>query len=598
MKKFAVLLSLLSSLGLAACGSNGGSQRTFAIATPATQLTFQNINAMKAARSFHTATLLNDGRVLVVGGKTLKDVTASAEIFDPQTGTWTNVGSLKFPRMNHAATLLDNGDVLIIGGQSDQNGQNALQSTAIFNVSSLLFSAGPNLSEARSCPITVRISQGGQNRLMVAGGSRLVGRTPLILTSVEMLSLNTGLSKLYGNMNESKMCSSAVVLPGDKILIEGGWTGLNRPGSLQAASPELLDLNTGRFTQLSQQNPRAEGSLTIVQSRPISVGGRTSPTAATNDVANFDNLQWTNTNPIIEARWNHRAVELGGDLLIIGGRDDLDALVTTEVISGQRILAGSPLITARSAHTATKLQNNQILVSGGENSAGIPLSATEILAPAGSTVAGTTPVIPAPGTGAGTGTVSPGAATVGPTISTINPSSGPVGTVITINGTNFSSNIQNNTVEIGGIPAVVTNASTASLTVVVANNGVTGAVAVDVNGQSSTGPVFTVTGGTSTGGTSTGGASTGPRPEILFAIPNSAAAFVPVAITGRNFGSSPKAIFSGTPAINIISLKLVTLPLIGTVYELITLVPAGARTGDLVVEANGQRSPGLPFTVN
>ncbi|UJR07211.1 hypothetical protein I4U23_011499 [Adineta vaga] len=62
-------------------------------------------------RSYHTATVLADGRVLVVGGNN-----SNAEIYDPSTGRWTLTGSLNEARLQHAATILKNGKVLIICG--------------------------------------------------------------------------------------------------------------------------------------------------------------------------------------------------------------------------------------------------------------------------------------------------------------------------------------------------------------------------------------------------------------------------------------------------------------------------------------------------
>src|SRR6266704_35929 len=68
----------------------------------------------------HTATLLRNGKVLVVGGETVYNgatvVTATSELYDPTTGTWVVTGSLKGPRSSHAATLLGNGQVLVTGG--------------------------------------------------------------------------------------------------------------------------------------------------------------------------------------------------------------------------------------------------------------------------------------------------------------------------------------------------------------------------------------------------------------------------------------------------------------------------------------------------
>ena len=71
----------------------------------------------------HTATLLPDGKVLVAGGFGPNDVTNGAAVFDPAGGTngsWTMVGSLNIGRWDHSAILLPNGKVLVVGGE-DRN---------------------------------------------------------------------------------------------------------------------------------------------------------------------------------------------------------------------------------------------------------------------------------------------------------------------------------------------------------------------------------------------------------------------------------------------------------------------------------------------
>ena len=66
---------------------------------------------------YHTATLLPNGKVLVAGGVvTAAILLASAELYDPATGTWTATGSLNTARYYHTATLLPNGKVLVAGG--------------------------------------------------------------------------------------------------------------------------------------------------------------------------------------------------------------------------------------------------------------------------------------------------------------------------------------------------------------------------------------------------------------------------------------------------------------------------------------------------
>jgi hypothetical protein len=65
---------------------------------------------------WHTATLLPDGRVLVVGGGNGTGPTASEELWDPATATFSRAGSLAGARMMHTATLLPDGRVLVVGG--------------------------------------------------------------------------------------------------------------------------------------------------------------------------------------------------------------------------------------------------------------------------------------------------------------------------------------------------------------------------------------------------------------------------------------------------------------------------------------------------
>lgn len=91
--------------------------------------TFTYTGSMGTARTFHTATPLDDGTVLVAGGDP-DDILnlggesygwppaplASAELFDPMSGTFTETGGLVTPRENHTATLLNDGTVLVTGG--------------------------------------------------------------------------------------------------------------------------------------------------------------------------------------------------------------------------------------------------------------------------------------------------------------------------------------------------------------------------------------------------------------------------------------------------------------------------------------------------
>src|SRR5205809_5444457 len=83
--------------------------------------------AMTTPRYGHTSTLLLDGKVLVAGGATANACYGpsirSAELFDPATGTWSETGSLNEARSNHTAMLLQNGEVLVVGGADDTSAE-------------------------------------------------------------------------------------------------------------------------------------------------------------------------------------------------------------------------------------------------------------------------------------------------------------------------------------------------------------------------------------------------------------------------------------------------------------------------------------------
>ena len=96
-------------------------------------------------RGYHTATLLEDGTVLVAGG----NVTglASAELYDPEGGSWSATGAMETGRAGHTATLLEDGKVLVTGGQSGTG--EALASAEVYDPATGAWTSAGSMAESR-----------------------------------------------------------------------------------------------------------------------------------------------------------------------------------------------------------------------------------------------------------------------------------------------------------------------------------------------------------------------------------------------------------------------------------------------------------------
>jgi Kelch motif/Galactose oxidase, central domain len=135
-------------------------------------MSFHAVSPMHFARLSHTATLLRDGRVLVVGGRGDK-VNTVAEIFDPKTQRFAETGSLATARYKHTAGLLPDGRVLVAGGSDERDWSGNLNSAEIYDPRTGKFSHAPSLISARfKLPEQAVAMQSGE--LLIAGGSSKV----------------------------------------------------------------------------------------------------------------------------------------------------------------------------------------------------------------------------------------------------------------------------------------------------------------------------------------------------------------------------------------------------------------------------------------
>ena len=166
--------------------------------------------SLATARNGHTATLLPNGKVLVAGGGDGGSILASAELYDPASGTWSATGSLVFARFAHTATLLPNSKVLVAGGEGPF--QSVLASAELYDPASGTWSATGSLVFARWTHTATLLPNG---KALVAGGfSSFSGGE---LASAELYNM----SQLDTTQPLLNISTRARVLTQDEVLIGG-----------------------------------------------------------------------------------------------------------------------------------------------------------------------------------------------------------------------------------------------------------------------------------------------------------------------------------------------------------------------------------------
>jgi WD40 repeat protein len=123
--------------------------------------TWSTTGSMRTGRIFYTATLLSSGKVLVAGGITNSTSLSSAEVYNPQTGRWRTTGSMTTGRTNYTATLLANGKVLVVGGVSISSGIGSTVSSAeLYDPQTCTWSITTSMSVARAGHTATLLSNG------------------------------------------------------------------------------------------------------------------------------------------------------------------------------------------------------------------------------------------------------------------------------------------------------------------------------------------------------------------------------------------------------------------------------------------------------
>jgi hypothetical protein len=327
---------------------------------------FWPVGSLITPRFGHTATLMPGGKVLIVGGQDVNNnILASAELYDPVTGTFSpTAGSLTTARESHTATLLANGKVLIAGGI--QSGFTPSNTTELYDPATGTFTFSPNMINTHSFHAATLLSNG---MVLIAGGG---GSTSIN----ELYDPNALTFTPTGNFALLRGSETATLLLDATDLAVGGG---DRNG-YSLASAELYDPVAATFSAAGSLGTASQNhSATLLTSGKVLVAGGLSscPSGCSQGYLNraeiYDPAAKTfalSANLTI-GRGFHAATRLNnGTVLVVGGQGNAASTGTAEIFdqATQTFLGAGSLATPRQGHTATLLNDGTVLIAGGQAS--------------------------------------------------------------------------------------------------------------------------------------------------------------------------------------------------------------------------------------
>lgn len=275
---------------------------------------------MSTARGDHTATLLNNGKVLVAGGKaTYTKYTATAELFDPAKydptkpgqNPWSKAPDMATPRSHHVAIKLKNGKVFLAGGYG---GGTQLDSIEIYDPSANTWTwPATKLTAKRSAASAVLLKTG---QVLISGGYDGMDFSD----TLELYDPTKGtIAKLTAKLKSKRSGHTSTLLQDGRVLIAGGHCG----SSCKLNSDEIYDPSKNSVTAISHPGTSETfgHTATLLQDgRVLIVGGQYTQ----QKVLAFSPLMggsWTGLPGLKHGRYDHTATRLtDGTVLVVSGQ--------------------------------------------------------------------------------------------------------------------------------------------------------------------------------------------------------------------------------------------------------------------------------------
>jgi N-acetylneuraminic acid mutarotase len=328
---------------------------------------------MTTARQGHTATLMPNGTVLVAGGQGVGGVgLREVETYNPWTDTWTPSSfPLGVPRADHTATLLPDGRVIFAGGVSpplSPGAPNALVPTSgveRFDPETGSIGAAFAMSVERNRHTATWVPTGGPLGSIVVAG----GQSPTSSPTVEFYDPVAGTwSSLPSPTRWSR--HSATLEPNGKVLVVAG-----------TEARELDPVSRTWAAPMAPLVARDDHTATLLESGAVLLAGTSADPARTQSAEFFRGRlpgtghQWTQVAPMSAARTAHTATLLpDGTVLVAGGlagSSTVNAPERYDPVANSWTPTENSMANGRWGHSATLLPNGKVLVAGGAGVSGL-----------------------------------------------------------------------------------------------------------------------------------------------------------------------------------------------------------------------------------
>ena len=362
MRRHATLFAIFTTMTAFVTACSGQAVVTDPPRERASTGVLTRIATMGSKRAAHTATLLDNGRVLIAGGFVGDgDGLSSAELFDPERGAFTSAPAMKATRSGHTATLLPDGKVLIAGGY---NG-NYLATTEIYDPGTNRFAPAGAMTAPRSGHVATLLNDG---RVLLAGG---VGTGWTFLSTAEIYDPRTGVFTATGPMSVARESHTATLLADGRVLVTGGHMGRRAAITIYTSS-EIFDPSTGTFTSAGNMTVKRHKheAVALRDGRVLIVGGsdeRDGAGAYKNAEIYDPRIKSFSAvaNNMTTARYKLQGTAIllkNGKVLIAGGAQRAEVY---DPATNSFLPVSGDMGTKRLFATATLLNNGAVLIAGG-----------------------------------------------------------------------------------------------------------------------------------------------------------------------------------------------------------------------------------------